>query len=45
MEQNDAWAEACLYMGPDILAKAGALTPEPDIPSSLEVNAIEPVSA
>jgi transposase-like protein len=45
MEQNDEWAEARRYMGPDILAKAGALTARPDIPSSQEVNAIEPVSA
>jgi putative transposase len=43
MEQNDEWAEARRYMGPDILTKAGAL-PAPDT-SSKEVNAIEPISA
>jgi transposase-like protein len=41
MEQNDEWAEARRYMGPDILAKAGAA---PDT-SGKEVNAIEPISA
>jgi putative transposase len=41
MEQNDEWAEARRYMGPDILTKAGGI---PDT-SGKEVNAIAPISA
>jgi putative transposase len=44
MEQNDEWAEARRYMGPDILAKVSGLT-APNSPRSPEVNAIEPISA
>jgi transposase-like protein len=44
MEQNDEWAEARRYMGPDVLAKASGLT-APDNTTSPEVNAIEPISA
>jgi transposase-like protein len=41
MEQNDEWAEARRYMGPDILAKvSGAATSD-----TKEVHAIEPISA
>jgi putative transposase len=43
MEQNDEWAEARRYMGPDILAKAGTSSPAAD--ASGEVNAIEAISA
>jgi hypothetical protein len=39
MEQNDEWAEARRYMGPDILAKVSSLT-GPDNTTSPEVNAI-----
>jgi putative transposase len=43
MEQNDEWAEARRYMGPDILAKvSGTSTPDT---TTQEVNAIEPISA
>jgi len=43
MEQNDEWAEARRYMGPDILAKvSGAAN---DDTSTKEVHAIEPISA
>jgi putative transposase len=45
MEQNDEWAEARRYMGPDILTKADALAATPDTASSQEVNAIESISA
>jgi len=44
MEQNDEWAEARRYMGPDILAKVSGLT-APNNTTSPEVNAIEPISA
>jgi hypothetical protein len=44
MEQNDEWAEARRYMGPDVLAKVSGLT-APDNTTSPEVNAIEPISA
>ena len=44
MEQNDEWAEARRYMGPDILAKVSGLT-VPNSTTSPEVNAIEPISA
>jgi putative transposase len=41
MEQNDEWAEARRYMGPDILAKvSGTATSD-----TKEVHAIEPISA
>jgi putative transposase len=44
MEQNDEWAEARRYMGPDILAKTGTSSPAAaDAPG--EVNAIEAISA
>ena len=42
MEQNDEWAEARRYMGPDILAKVnGAANTE----NGKEMHAIEPISA
>jgi putative transposase len=42
MEQNDEWAEARRYMGPDILAKiSGAAAGN----STKEMTAIEPISA
>ena len=42
MEQNDEWAEARRYMGPDILAKVnGTATAE----NRKEMHAIEPMSA
>jgi transposase-like protein len=44
MEQNDEWAEARRYMGPDILAKVSTFT-SPRTQDSTEVNAIEPISA
>jgi transposase-like protein len=44
MEQNDEWAEARRYMGPDILAKVSTFT-SPRTQDSKEVNAIEPISA
>ena len=43
MEQNDEWAEARRYMGPDILGKVTG-TPADDN-SAKEVHAIEPISA
>jgi len=43
-EQNDEWAEARRYMGPDILARASSLT-VPNGTTSPEANAIEPISA
>jgi transposase-like protein len=43
MEQNDEWAEARRYMGPDILTKASAMTAPEQV--AQEVNAIEPISA
>src|SRR5690348_999319 len=44
MEQNDEWAEARRYMGPDILAKvSGSAAGSADTPR--EVNAIEAISA
>jgi putative transposase len=45
MEQNDEWAEARRYMGPDILAKTSALAAVDDASSAQEVNAIEAISA
>jgi len=44
MEQNDEWAEARRYMGPDILAKTGTSSPAA-ADASGEVNAIEAISA
>ena len=44
MEQNDEWAEARRYLGPDILAKVSG-TPAGDDTSTKEVHAIEPISA
>lgn len=44
MEQNDEWAEARRYIGPDILAKTSALAVD-DASSTQEVNAIEQISA
>jgi len=44
MEQNDEWAEARRYMGPDILAKTGSSSPAA-ADASGEVNAIEAISA
>jgi len=44
MEQNDEWAEARRYMGPDILAKTGTSSPAA-ADASAEVNAIEAISA
>ena len=41
MEQNDEWAEARRYMGPDILAKVSGTTTS----DTKEVHAIEPISA
>jgi putative transposase len=43
MEQNDEWAEARRYMGPDILAKVSAISTPPE--TATEVNAIEQISA
>jgi hypothetical protein len=43
MEQNDEWAEARRYMGPDILAKVSTITAGPE--TTTEVNAIEQISA
>jgi transposase-like protein len=45
MEQNDEWAEARRYMGPDILAKTSAPAAADDASSTQEVNAIEAISA
>jgi putative transposase len=44
MEQNDEWAEARRYMGPDILAKVGP-TQTTQSSQAPEVNAIESISA
>jgi putative transposase len=44
MEQNDEWAEARRYMGPDILAKTSPPAAD-DASIAQEVNAIEPISA
>ena len=44
MEQNDEWAEARRYMGPDILTKADALSHAAGT-TTPEVNAIEAISA
>jgi len=44
MEQNDEWAEARRYMGPDILAKADALSLAAGT-TTPEVTAIEPMTA
>ena len=41
MEQNDEWAEARRYMGPDILAKVSGTATE----NEKEMHAIEPISA
>jgi hypothetical protein len=43
MEQNDEWAEARRYMGPDIPAKVSTTTAGPE--TTTEVNAIEQISA
>jgi len=43
MEQNDEWAEARRYMGPDILAKVSGNPAGPD--TGAEVHAIEQISA
>jgi hypothetical protein len=43
MEQNDEWAEARRYMGPDILAKVSGTTTMND--TGKEMHAIEPISA
>jgi putative transposase len=45
MEQNDEWAEARRYIGPDILAKADALSHAADGTTTPEVTAIEPMTA
>jgi putative transposase len=45
MEQNDEWAEARRYMGPDILAKTSAPAAADDASIVQEVNAIEAISA
>jgi putative transposase len=42
MEQNDEWAEARRYMGPDILTKINGTATEDNMK---EVHAIEPISA
>jgi putative transposase len=42
MEQNDEWAEARRYMGPDILAKVSGTTADG---TGKEMHAIEPISA
>ena len=44
MEQNDEWAEARRYMGPDILAKVSTRT-STGAEDTQEVNAIETISA
>jgi putative transposase len=44
MEQNDEWAEARRYMGPDILAKVSGRADTGDA-NAREVHAIEPISA
>jgi putative transposase len=44
MEQNDEWAEARRYMGPDILAKVSGPA-DTNQSSAQEVHAIEPISA
>jgi putative transposase len=45
MEQNDEWAEARRYIGPDILAKADALSLTAARAITPEVTAIEPITA
>jgi putative transposase len=45
MEQNDEWAEARRYIGPDILAKADALSHAAAGTTTPEVTAIEPMTA
>jgi Transposase, Mutator family len=42
MEQNDEWAEARRYMGPDILTKISGTAADN---STKEMTAIEPISA
>jgi len=42
MEQNDEWAEARRYMGPDILAKVNGTA---NTENGKEIHAIEPISA
>lgn len=44
MEQNDEWAEARRYMGPDILTKIGP-APAASSTTPKEVTAIEPITA
>jgi hypothetical protein len=43
MEENDAWAEARRFMGPDIFAKVGGTATDDN--HVKEMTAIEPISA